>query len=91
MDSLHVHRISKLEIRIKIYKLEYLALIVGMEMEDKEQMVLEAMKKAGKPVRPGDLAKIVNLPKDEVSKIIRNLKKKGKVTSPKRCYYAPAK
>ncbi|MDH5662979.1 MAG: transcriptional regulator [Candidatus Bathyarchaeota archaeon] len=60
-------------------------------MEEKEQMVLEAMEKAGKPVRPGDVAKSVGLAKDEVSKIIRSLKKKGKVTSPKRCFYAPAK
>ena len=60
-------------------------------MEEKEQMVLEAMEKAGKPVRPGEVAKMVGLAKDEVSKIIRGLKKKGKVTSPKRCFYAPAK
>ena len=60
-------------------------------MEEKEQRVLEAMEKAGKPVRPGDVAKSVGLAKDEVSKIIKNLKKKGKVTSPKRCFYAPAK
>ena len=59
-------------------------------MEEKEQMVLEAMEKAGKPVRPGEVAKMVGLAKDEVSKIIRSLKKKGKVTSPKRCFYAPA-
>ena len=59
-------------------------------MEEKEQMVLEAMEKAGKPVRPGEVAKMVGLAKDEVSKIIRGLKKKGKVTSPKRCFYAPA-
>jgi len=61
------------------------------KLEEKEQMVLEAMEKAGKPVRPGDVAKTVGLASDEVSKIIRNLKKKGKVTSPKRCFYAPAK
>lgn len=58
-------------------------------MEDKEQMVLEAMKKTGKPLRPGDVAKLVSLPKDEVSKIIKVLKKKGKVASPKRCFWAP--
>jgi len=61
------------------------------KLEDKEQMVLEAMEKAGKPVRPGDVAKITGLAKDEVSKIIRSLKEKGKITSPKRCFYAPAK
>ncbi len=60
-------------------------------MEEKEQRVLEAMEKAGKPVRPGDVAKITGLPKDEVSKVIRSLKKKGKVTSPKRCFWALAK
>ena len=60
-------------------------------MEEKEQIVLETMEKAGKPVRPGDVAKTVGLAKDEVSKIIRSLKKKGKITSPKRCFYAPAK
>ena len=60
-------------------------------MEEKEQIVLEAMEKAGKPVRPGEVAKTVGLASDEVSKIIRSLKKKGKVTSPKRCFYAPAK
>ncbi len=27
-------------------------------MEDKEQMVLTAMEKTGKPVRPGDVAKM---------------------------------
>ncbi|MCD6263252.1 transcriptional regulator [Candidatus Bathyarchaeota archaeon] len=58
-------------------------------MEDKEQMVLDAMIKAGKPVRPGEVAKMVGLESKEVSKIIKNLRKKGKVHSPKRCYYAP--
>ena len=59
-------------------------------MEEKEHMVLVAMEKAGKPVRPGDVAKMVGLAKDQVSKVIRSLKKKGKITSPKRCFYAPA-
>jgi predicted transcriptional regulator len=75
----------------KTYITHEFQLLVVMEMEDKEKIVLEAMEKAGKPVRPGEVAKMANLPKDEVSKIIKNLKKKGKVTSPKRCYYAPAK
>ena len=57
-------------------------------MADKEQMVLEAMKKVGKPVRPGDVAKMIDLDSKEVSKIISQLKKKGEITSPKRCFYA---
>ena len=47
------------------------------------------MKKEGKPMRPGDIAKKTKMDKDEVSKIIDKLKKEGKVSSPKRCFYAP--
>ena len=47
------------------------------------------MKDAGKPVRPGDVAKVTGLESKEVSKAIKVLKKDGKVHSPKRCYYAP--
>lgn len=54
-------------------------------MEDK---VLAAMKKAGKPVRPGDVAKMLGVESKEVSKEITSLKKKGKVISPKRCFYS---
>jgi len=59
-------------------------------LEEKERKVLEAMEKAGKPLRPGDVAELSGLPKDDVSKIIKSLKKQGKITSPKRCFYAPA-
>ena len=53
-----------------------------------EKKVLNAMKKAGKPVRPGDIAKMINEESKEVSKVISQLKKKGKIFSPKRCYYS---
>jgi len=59
-------------------------------MDAKEKKVVEAMKKEGKPMRPGDIAKKAEMDKDEVSKIIDKLKKEGKVSSPKRCFYAPA-
>ncbi len=59
-------------------------------MEDKEKIVMEAMEKAGKPLRPGDIAKMTGLESKEVSKIIKSLKKKGKIISPKRCYYSLA-
>jgi len=59
-------------------------------MEEKEKVVMDAMKKAGKPVRPGDVAKSVDMDSKEVSKIIESLKKKGMVVSPKRCFYAPS-
>lgn len=54
-----------------------------------ENTVLEAMIKAGKPVRPGEIAKELGLESKDVSKAIQNLKKEGKVESPKRCYWAP--
>ena len=54
-------------------------------MEDK---VFNAMKEAGKPVRPGDIAKALGVESKEVSKISTNLKNKGKIFSPKRCYYS---
>ncbi|MBM4327341.1 MAG: transcriptional regulator [Deltaproteobacteria bacterium] len=59
-------------------------------MEKQEKTVLDAMKKAGKPVRPGDVAKSLKMDSKEVSKIINSLKAKGLVNSPKRCFYAPS-
>ncbi len=58
-------------------------------MDEREALVLQAMKEAGKPVRPGELAKKLGLESKEVSKIIKKLREKGEVISPKRCYYAP--
>lgn len=52
--------------------------------------VLKAMREAGKPVRPGDVAKALNVDSKEVSKAIKVLKEEGAVVSPKRCYYEPA-
>jgi Mn-dependent DtxR family transcriptional regulator len=59
-------------------------------MEEIEKVILDAMKKAGKPVRPGDVAKSVDMDSKEVSKVFDSLKKKGMIVSPKRCYYAPS-
>jgi len=53
-----------------------------------EKKILNAMKKAGKPVRPGDIAKMINEESKDVSKVITQLKKKGEIISPKRCYYS---
>ena len=47
------------------------------------------MKDAGKPVRPGDVAKALGMESKEVSKAIKVLKKDGRIHSPKRCFYAP--
>ena len=55
-----------------------------------EKKVLNAMKKAGKPLRPGEVAEMIGEDGKTVSKIISDLKKQGIVISPKRCYYAPS-
>ncbi|NPA16534.1 winged helix-turn-helix transcriptional regulator [Persephonella sp.] len=56
-----------------------------------EEKVLKAMEEAGKPLKTGEIAEITGLDKKEVEKAIKKLKKEGKIESPKRCYYAPAK
>lgn len=58
-------------------------------MSDKENLVLETMKKAGKPLRPGDIAELAKLDKEEVSAILNQLKQQQRITSPKRCFWEP--
>ena len=54
-----------------------------------EAKVLDILKKSDTPMRPGEIAKELGVDSKEVSKAINNLKKEGKVDSPKRCFYAP--
>lgn len=53
-----------------------------------EAKIIETMKNAEKPLRPGEIAKALGMESKEVSKIIGKLKKTGAVISPKRCYYS---
>jgi len=55
-----------------------------------KEQILSHMKAAGEPVRPGDIAKALNVDSKEVSKAIKELKAEGKIMSPKRCFWAPA-
>ncbi|MBN1165209.1 MAG: transcriptional regulator [Candidatus Krumholzibacteriota bacterium] len=57
--------------------------------KDHQKEVLEAMRKAGRPVKAGDLSEMTGLEKKEVDKIIAALKKDNKCQSPKRCFYTP--
>jgi len=57
---------------------------------DAKAKVLEVLKAAGKPLRPGEVATVSGLGKDEVTKAIDALKKEGAIHSPVRCCYAPA-
>ncbi|NOY24044.1 MAG: transcriptional regulator [Acidobacteria bacterium] len=58
-------------------------------MSDVKEKVLKEMENAGKPLRPGDIAKALSLDSKEVSKVVKELKAEGKIISPKRCFYAP--
>ncbi len=49
--------------------------------------VLNAFINSEKPLRPGQVADILNISKEEVSKAIKELKKDEKIYSPKRCFY----
>jgi Mn-dependent DtxR family transcriptional regulator len=55
-----------------------------------EKKVLNAMQKAGKPLRSGEVAKMLGEDSKQVSKAINVLKKQGKIVSPKRCFWEPA-
>ncbi len=53
-----------------------------------EKEILKVMKEADKPVRPGEIAKALEVDSKEVSKAIKFLKAKGDIISPKRCFYS---
>ncbi len=56
-------------------------------MEDK---VLEAMKKAGKPVSAGQIVEATGLDRKDVDKAMKKLKTDGKIISPQRCMWQAA-
>jgi DNA-binding transcriptional regulator GbsR (MarR family) len=58
-------------------------------MTEDAERVYKAFADAGKPLRAGDVAEITGIAKPKVSKIIKSLTQEGRLTSPKRCYYAP--
>jgi len=55
-------------------------------MSNKEK-VIDAFKKAGKPLKNAEIVEFSGLDKAEVTKIMKSLKEEGIVYSPKRCYY----
>ena len=58
-------------------------------MEPRE-VVLDAMKAAGKPVSAGEVEKLTGLDRKVVDKIFAALKKEGAIVSPVRCKWEPA-
>lgn len=53
------------------------------------QKVLDAMKKAGKALKAGEIAEISGLDKKEVDKAMKALNDDEKIVSPKRCFWEP--
>jgi biotin operon repressor len=62
----------------------------GSAMETTEK-ILGAMKKAGKPVSAGQLAEATGIDRKEIDKAMKVLKADKRITSPKNCYWEPAK
>jgi len=56
---------------------------------DAVKNVMNAMQKAGKPLKAGEIAELTGLDKKEVDKVMTQLKKEEKITSPKKCYWEP--
>ena len=53
-----------------------------------KEQILQVLKNAEKPLRPGEIAAALGADKEEVSKAIKELKAEEKIYSPVRCCYA---
>ena len=53
--------------------------------------ILSTMKKTGKPMSAGQFAEAMGIDRKEVDKAMKLLKTDGKISSPKNCYWEPAK
>lgn len=62
--------------------------IINMENTDK---IIAAMKKSGKPVSAGQLVELTGMDRKEVDKAMKVLKAEGKISSPRNCFWEPAK
>jgi len=58
---------------------------------DTTEKVLDTIKKAGKPVSAGQIVEMSGIERKEVEKAMKKLKTGGKISSPKNCFWEPAK
>ncbi|MDO9577031.1 MAG: hypothetical protein Q7J16_04030 [Candidatus Cloacimonadales bacterium] len=58
-------------------------------MAENKQVVLDAMKAAGKPLKGGEIVELSGLDKKEVDKAMNELIKEELIVSPKKCYWEP--
>ncbi|MBQ9469504.1 MAG: MarR family transcriptional regulator [Bacteroidales bacterium] len=54
---------------------------------DSNQKIISALRNAGRPMRPGEIAEAAGLDKKDVEKAIKAMVAEGKIHSPKRCFY----
>ncbi len=52
-----------------------------------KDIVIKTLKAAKKPLRPGEIAELAGINKNDIEKAISELKKEDKIYSPKRCFY----
>jgi biotin operon repressor len=58
---------------------------------DTIEQVFETIKSAGQPVSAGQISEKSGIDRKEVDKAMKKLKTSGKISSPKNCYWEPAK
>ena len=58
---------------------------------DTIEQVFETIKNASEPVSAGQITEKSGLDRKEVDKAMKKLKTTGRITSPKNCYWEPAK
>lgn len=58
---------------------------------DNAQKILDAMTKAGKALKAGELVDLTGLSRDDIDKALKLLKKEERITSPKVCFWEPKK
>lgn len=56
---------------------------------DVKDQVLDAMKKAGKPVSAGEVEKMLGIDRKDIDKAFKDLKKEEAIVSPVRCKWEP--
>jgi len=56
-------------------------------MADTKKIVLNILKKKGKPMGPGDIAKVAGLDSKEVSMVVKELKKRRACLFPRKMFY----
>jgi DNA-binding IscR family transcriptional regulator len=54
---------------------------------DNYQVILDYFAKVQEPINAGKVAADTSIDRKEVDKIMNKLKKEGKISSPKRCYW----